>query len=247
MKNIKKQNTLFLTLIVFISSFVFSFSLDKAYASGYNTVNEFQVSAVKSSTSNPKSCSYKKSKTTLNNKTSLKVNSGSFSTNSSSNYKSSASSSSSTNKSSSTKKNNTSTNKTTIKPDSGSFTTKPNTNSSTNSGSSYGSSSSSSSVKPDSGSFSTTPNTNNKKEEPKKENNTNSDYDSGKTYRPYGSWGRRTYIPMYGRGLFGYNPFRGFGYRMGISSMIMDIVMVITILIVAYIIFDMIRSRRNRK
>lgn len=234
MKNLKKQITLFLTLIVFVSSFVFSFSLDKAYASGYNTVNEFQVSAVKSSTSKPKSSSYKKSKTTLNNKTSLKVNSGSFSTNSSSNYKSS-----------STKKNNTSTNKTTIKPDSGSFTTKPNTNYSTNSGSSYGSSSSSgssSSVKPDSGSFSTKPKT-----DKKKENNTNSDYDSGKTYRPYGSWGRRTYIPMYGRGLFGYNPFRGFGYRMGISSMIMDIVMVITILIVAYIIFDMIRSRRNRK
>ena len=239
MKNIKKQITLFLTLIVFISSFVFSFSLDKIYASGYDTVNEFQVSAVKSSTSKPKSSSYKKSKTTLNNKTSLKVNSGSFSTNSSSNYKSS-----------STKKNNTSTNKTTIKPDSGSFTTKPNTNYSTNSGSSYGSSSSSgssSSVKPDSGSFSTKPNTNKQQDETKKENNTNSDYDSGKTYRPYGSWGRRTYIPMYGRGLFGYNPFRGFGYRMGISSMIMDIVMVITILIVAYIIFDMIRSRRNRK
>lgn len=234
MKNLKKQITLFLTLIVFVSSFVFSFSLDKAYASGYDTVNEFQVSAVKSSTSKPKSSSYKKSKTTLNNKTSLKVNSGSFSTNSSSNYKSS-----------STKKNNTSTNKTTIKPDSGSFTTKPNTNSSTNSGSSYGSSSSSgssSSVKPDSGSFSTKPKT-----DKKKEDNTNSDYDSGKTYKPYGSWGRRTYIPMYGRGLFGYNPFRGFGYRMGISSMIMDIVMVITILIVAYIIFDMIRSRRNRK
>ena len=245
MKNLKKQITLFLTLIVFISSFVFSFSLDKIYASGYNTVNEFQVSAVKSSTSKPKSSSYKKSKTTLNNKTSLKVNSGSFSTNSSSSYKSSASSSSSTNKSSSTKKNNTSTNKTTIKPDSGSFTTKPNTNSSTNSGSSYSNSSSSgssSSVKPDSGSFSTKPKT-----DKKKEDNTNSDYDSGKTYRPYGSWGRRTYIPMYGRGLFGYNPFRGFGYRMGISSMIMDIVMVITILIVAYIIFDMIRSRRNRK
>ena len=234
MKNIKKQITLFLTLIVFVSSFVFSFSLDKIYASGYNTVNEFQLSAVKSSTSKPKSSSYKKSKTTLNNKTSLKVNSGSFSTNSSSNYKSS-----------STKKNNTSTNKTTIKPDSGSFTTKPNTNYSTNSGSSYGSSSSSgssSSVKPDSGSFSTKPKT-----DKKKEDNTNSDYDSGKTYKPYGSWGRRTYIPMYGRGLFGYNPFRGFGYRMGISSMIMDIVMVITILIVAYIIFDMIRSRRNRK
>ena len=246
MKNIKKQITLFLTLIVFVSSFVFSFSLDKIYASGYDTVNELQVSAVKSSTSKssssskPKSSSYKKSKITT-----IKPSSGSFSTNSSSSYKSS--SSSSTNKSSSTKKNNTSTNKTTIKPDSGSFTTKPNTNYSTNSGSSYGSSSSSSSVKPDSGSFSTKPNTNNKKEETKKENNTNSDYDSGKTYRPYGSWGRRTYIPMYGRGLFGYNPFRGFGYRMGISSMIMDIVMVITILIVAYIIFDMIRSRRNRK
>ena len=235
MKNIKKQITLFLTLIVFISSFVFSFSLDKIYASGYNTVNEFQVSAVKSSTSKPKSSSYKKSKTTI-----IKPSSGSFSTNSSSSYKSS--SSSSTNKSSSTKKNNTSTNKTTIKPDSGSFTTKPNTNSSTNSGSSYSNSSSSSSVKPDSGSFSTKPKT-----DKKKEDNTNSDYDSGKTYKPYGSWGRRTYIPMYGRGLFGYNPFRGFGYRMGISSMIMDIVMVITILIVAYIIFDMIRSRRNRK
>ena len=246
MKNLKKQITLFLTLIVFVSSFVFSFSLDKIYASGYNTVNEFQVSAVKSSTSKssssskPKSSSYKKSKITT-----IKPSSGSFSTNSSSSYKSS--SSSSTNKSSSTRKNNTSTNKTTIKPDSGSFTTKPNTNYSTDSGSSYSNSSSSSSVKPDSGSFSTKPNTNNKKEETKKENNTNSDYDSGKTYKPYGSWGRRTYIPMYGRGLFGYNPFRSFGYRMGISSMIMDIVMVITILIVAYIIFDMIRSRRNRK
>ena len=240
MKNLKKQITLFLTLIVFVSSFVFSFSLDKAYASGYNTVNEFQVSVVKSSTSKPKSSSYKKSKTTI-----IKPSSGSFSTNSSSSYKSS--SSSSTNKSSSTKKNNTSTNKTTIKPDSGSFTTKPNTNYSTDSGSSYSNSSSSSSVKPDSGSFSTKPNTNKQQDETKKENNTNSDYDSGKTYKPYGSWGRRTYIPRYGRGLFGYNPFRSFGYRMGISSMIMDIVMVITILIVAYIIFDMIRSRRNRK
>ena len=108
MKNIKKQITLFLTLIVFESSFVFSFSLDKIYASGYNTVNEFQVSAVKSSTSKssykssssykstssskPKSSSYKKSKITT-----IKPSSGSFSTNSSSSYKSSASSSSSPN------------------------------------------------------------------------------------------------------------------------------------------------------
>lgn len=223
MKNKKIKIAYLLTTFIFLFTYIGGLigSVESyAYDSTY-------ILLASSSKNSPKSS---RKNYSIKPKSTIKPSSGSFSTNS--------------------KNNSSNKNTTTIKPDSGSFTTKPNTNYSTNSGSSYGSSSSSgssSSVKPDSGSFSTKPNTNNKKEETKKENNTNSDYDSGKTYRPYGSWGRRTYIPMYGRGLFGYNPFRGFGYRMGISSMIMDIVMVITILIVAYIIFDMIRSRRNRK
>ena len=106
----------------------------------------------------------------------------------------------------------------------------------------------SSTTKPDSGSFSTKPNTNSKSNA---NENTNSKNKKNDDYDDYGGRSsRRTYIPSaYGRGFFGfggYNPFRYMGYRMGISPMIMDIVMIITALIVLYVIIDFIRSRKNR-
>ena len=106
----------------------------------------------------------------------------------------------------------------------------------------------SSTTKPDSGSFSTKPNTNSKSNQNDTSNSKNKKNDD---YDDYGGRSsRRTYIPSaYGRGFFGfggYNPFRYMGYRMGISPMIMDIVMIITALIVLYVIIDFIRSRKNR-
>ncbi|EPZ54913.1 hypothetical protein H477_4054 [[Clostridium] sordellii ATCC 9714] len=53
----------------------------------------------------------------------------------------------------------------------------------------------------------------------------------------------------YGGGFFGfggYNPFRYMGYRMGVSPIITDIVMVITVGIVLYIVIDFIKGRRNK-
>ena len=106
----------------------------------------------------------------------------------------------------------------------------------------------SSTTKPDSGSFSTKPNTNSKFNQNETSNSKNKKNDEYDDYS--GGSSRRTYIPSaYGRGFFGfggYNPFRYMGYRMGISPIIMDIVMIITVLIVLYIIIDFIRSRKNR-
>ncbi len=127
----------------------------------------------------------------------------------------------------------------TIKPDSGNFSTKPKSNQDkiTNS------KTKSSTIKPDSGSFSTKPKTNSNE---KSKSIKNKKYD---TYDDYES-SKRTYIPStYGRGFFGfggYNPFRYMGYRMGISPIIMNMVVIITILIVLYVILDFIRNRRNR-
>lgn len=229
MKNLKRNVTLFLTLFIFTITCAFTFSIDKVYANSFDGSKsniEYKVARGTSSSSSRSSSSSFSSKP------------------SSSSFKPSSSGSKSYTKPKTT----------TTKPDSGSFTTKPKPKpDATVNESSSGSSSSttkpkSSTTKPDSGNFSTKPNTKpNTNSNDKTESNKNKKYYDDDDYR--GS-SRRPYMPSnYGRGFFGfggYNPFRYMGYRFGVSPMIMDIVMIITVLIVGYIIVDFIRSRRNR-
>lgn len=121
---------------------------------------------------------------------------------------------------------------TTIKPDSGSFSTKPNT-STKNSGSS-------STIKPDSGSFSRKPKDNSSNNNESNGNKNSSDYSgSGGS----SSSGKSIFGGSYYGGYSSYR--RGFfGYR-GISSWIMKLVILITAIVVIYIIFDYIRSKRD--
>lgn len=217
MKNLKRNVTLFLTLFIFTITCAFTFSIDKVYANSFD-----------GSKSN---IEYKVAKST----SSSSSRSSSFSSKpSSSSFKPSSSGSKSYTKPKSS----------TTKPDSGSFTTKPKPKPDAT----INEKPKSSTTKPDSGNFSTKPNTKpNTNSNDKTESNKNKKYYDDDDYR--GS-SRRPYMPSnYGRGFFGfggYNPFRYMGYRFGVSPMIMDIVMIITVLIVGYIIVDFIRSRRNR-
>lgn len=118
---------------------------------------------------------------------------------------------------------------TTIKPDSGGFSSKPSSSSSK--------SNSNSSVKPDSGSFSTKP-----KNDSSNSNKKYDDYDDNggsSSSRPV--FGGSRYGGYYG----GYSPFHRVFYGFGMSSWITKIVVIITVAVIAYIIFDYIRSRRN--
>ena len=244
MNKLKRNITLFLTVFIFAITCAFTFSIENSYAvSNKNETSnvEYQVAKGSSSHSSSRSSSSFKSSSS-----SFKPSSSSFKSSSSSSKPSSSSSKSS---SSYTKQKPSST-----KPDSGSFSTKPRPEATINEGTTGNNSNNnttkpkSSTTKPDSGSFSTKPNTNSKS---KANDNTNSKNKKNDDYDDYGgSSSRRTYIPpAYGRGFFGfggYNPFRYMGYRMGISPMIMDIVMIITVLIILYVIIDFIRSRKNR-
>ncbi|GAA0704791.1 hypothetical protein GCM10008904_12260 [Paraclostridium ghonii] len=216
MNKFKKNITLFLTVFIFAITCAFTFSIENSYAAS----NGNSSSKIEYQVA----------------KGSFKSSSRSFKPSSGSSFKPSSSSSKSS--SSYTKQK-----PSTTKPDSGSFSTKPKPETTINEGSS-GKNSSGSTTKPDSGSFSTKPNTNSKS------NENDSSKSNNKKYDDYGGSSRKTYIPhTYGRGFFGfggYNPFRYMGYRMGISPLITDIVMVITILIVLYIIIDFIRNRKNR-
>ncbi|WP_042273783.1 hypothetical protein [[Clostridium] dakarense] len=118
---------------------------------------------------------------------------------------------------------------TTIKPDSGGFSSKPSNSSSK--------SNSSSSVKPDSGSFSTKPKNDNSNSN-KKYNDYDDDRGSNSS-RPI--FGGSNYGGYYG----GYSPFHRIFYGFGVSSWITKVVVIITVAVIAYIIFDYIRSRRN--
>ncbi|MGX4599690.1 hypothetical protein [Faecalimicrobium sp. JNUCC 81] len=116
---------------------------------------------------------------------------------------------------------------TTIKPDSGGFSSRPSNSSSK--------SNSSNSVKPDSGSFSTKPKNNDS-------SNSNKNYnDNGGSSSSRPIFGGSNYGGYYG----GYSPFHRMFYRFGMSSWITKVVVIITLAVVAYIIFDYIRSKRN--
>lgn len=125
------------------------------------------------------------------------------------------------------------------KPDSGNFTTKPKSGDFINDGINENKPKSST-IKPDSGKFSTKPNT---------KSTYNSNSNNKKNYEYEDSPKKTIDIPpLNGRGFFGferYNPFGYFGYKMGISPIITDTVVIITILIFIYIIIDYIRSRKN--
>ena len=68
------------------------------------------------------------------------------------------------------------------------------------------------------------------------------------SYKDYGSGGG-SYSggSSSGGGFFGgyFNPFRTIGYGGHISSWITNIVIIITVVVVAYIVIDMIRNRRD--
>lgn len=240
MNKLKRNITLFLTIFIFSITCAFTFSIENSYAaSNKNETSKVEYQVARGSSSHSSHSSSRSS-------SSFKPSSSSFKSSSSSSKPSSGSSKSS---SSYTKQKPSST-----KPDSGSFSTKPKPEATINEGTTGNNSNNnttkpkSSTTKPDSGSFSTKPNTNSKSNQNDTSNSKNKKNDD---YDDYGGRSsRRTYIPpAYGRGFFGfggYNPFRYMGYRMGISPMIMDIVMIITALIVLYIIIDFIRSRRNR-
>lgn len=244
MNKLKRNITLFLTVFIFAITCAFTFSIEKSYAtSNKNEISnvEYQVAKGSSSHSSSRSSS------------SFKSSSSSFKPSSSS-FKSSSSTSKPSSSSSKPSSSYTKPKSSTTKPDSGSFSTKPKPETTINEGTTGNNSNNnttkpkSSTTKPDSGSFSTKPNTNSKSNQNDTSNSKNKKNDD---YDDYGGRSsRRTYIPpAYGRGFFGfggYNPFRYMGYRMGVSPMIMDIVMIITALIVLYIIIDFIRSRRNR-
>lgn len=119
----------------------------------------------------------------------------------------------------------------TIKPDSGSFSTSPNSESNYNGGNS-------STIKPDSGSFTTKPNNNSGQSNNSQKYDTYDDEIDDGSYRGGSS---------YGGGFFGgyFNPFRTIGYGGHISSWITNIVIIITVVVVAYIVIDMIRNRRD--
>ncbi|MBQ8999042.1 MAG: hypothetical protein IJ086_10210, partial [Clostridium sp.] len=54
--------------------------------------------------------------------------------------------------------------------------------------------------------------------------------------------------PIFSSGRYygGYsNPFRYMGYRMGLSSWITNIIIIITVIVVLYIVIDYIRSKRD--
>lgn len=125
-------------------------------------------------------------------------------------------------------------NTTTIKPDSGSFSTKP--DSSINKEITKPNTT----IKPDSGSFSTT--------KPQKDNNTNENGSSGGKGGSYNNnGGNKSSRPIFSSGrYYGYsNPFYGMMYGFRTSSWITKLVIIITIIIVAYMIIDFIRSRRD--
>ena len=244
MNKLKRNITLFLTVFIFAITCAFTFSIEKSYAtSNKNEISnvEYQVAKGSSSHSSSRSSS------------SFKSSSSSFKPSSSS-FKSSSSTSKPSSSSSKPSSSYTKPKSSTTKPDSGSFSTKPKPETTINEGSTGNNSNNnttnpkSSTTKPDSGSFSTKPNTNSKSNANNNTNSKNKKNDYDDDYG--GSSSRRTYIPpAYGRGFFGfggYNPFRYMGYRMGISPMIMDIVMIITASIVLYVIIDFIRSRKNR-
>lgn len=115
-------------------------------------------------------------------------------------------------------------NSTTIKPDSGGFSSKPSNSSSKPN--------SSSSVKPDSGSFSTKP-----KNDSSNSNKKYDDYDD--------NGGSSSSRPIFGGYYGGYSPFHRISYGFGMSSWITKVVIAITMAVIAYIIFDYIRSRKN--
>lgn len=247
MNKLKRNITLFLTIFIFSITCAFTFSIENSYAaSNKNETSKVEYQVARGSSSHSSHSSSRSSSSFKSSSSSFKPSSSSFKSSSSSSKPSSGSSKSS---SSYTKQKPSST-----KPDSGSFSTKPKPEATINEGTTGNNSNNnttkpkSSTTKPDSGSFSTKPNTNSKSNQSDTSNSKNKkNYD----YDDYGGRSsRRTYIPpAYGRGFFGfggYNPFRYMGYRMGISPMIMDIVMIITALIVLYIIIDFIRSRRNR-
>lgn len=209
MRRSKKKRISFLIIFaILFTSIGFALSDIVSYADELNSVNLYSVTSsagiYNSATSkSPRPKSYK-----LN---SMKIpSSGSFNSESSSNKKN---------------------NSTTIKPDSGSFTTSPNSGSSSNSNSST--------IKPDSGNFSTTP--------PKDSNNDGSSNSGGSNNKDYSSDGGYPGGSMSGGGFFGgyFNPFRAFGYGGHISSWIINIVIIITVIVVAYIIIDIIRSKRS--
>lgn len=239
MNKLKKNITLFLTVFIFAITCAFTFSIEKSYAtSNKNEISNVEYQVAKGSSSHSSHSSSRSS-------SSFKPSSSSFKSSSSTSKPSSSSSKPS---SSYTKPKSS-----TTKPDSGSFSTKPKPEATINEGTTGNNSNNttkpkSSTTKPDSGSFSTKPNTNSKSNQNDTSNSKNKKNDDYDDYG--GSSSRRTYIPpAYGRGFFGfggYNPFRYMGYRMGISPMIMDIVMIITALIVLYVIIDFIRSRKNR-
>ena len=247
MNKLKRNITLFLTVFIFAITCAFTFSIEKSYAtSNKNEISNIEYQVAKGSSSHSSHSSSRSSSSFKSSSSSFKPSSSSFKSSSSTSKPSSSSSKPS---SSYTKPKSS-----TTKPDSGSFSTKPKPEATINEGTTGNNSNNnttkpkSSTTKPDSGSFSTKPNTNSKSNQNDTSNSKNKKNDD---YDDYGGRSsRRTYIPSaYGRGFFGfggYNPFRYMGYRMGISPMIMDIVMIITALIVLYVIIDFIRSRKNR-
>lgn len=120
---------------------------------------------------------------------------------------------------------------TTIKPDSGGFSSKPSNSSSKPN--------SSNSVKPDSGSFSTKPKNNNSSSNSNKKYDDYNDNGGSSSSRPI--FGGSNYGGYYG----GYSPFHRMFYRFGMSSWITKVVVITTLAVIVYIIFDYIRSRRN--
>ncbi|EQK43379.1 putative lipoprotein [[Clostridium] bifermentans ATCC 638] len=243
MNKLKRNITLFLTVFIFAITCAFTFSIEKSYAtSNKNEISNVEYQVAKGSSSHSSHSSHSSSRSSSSFKSS------------SSSFKSSSSTSKPSSSSSKPSSSYTKPKSSTTKPDSGSFSTKPKPETTINEGTTGNNSNNnttkpkSSTTKPDSGSFSTKPDTSSKSNQNDTSNSKNKKNDE---YDDYGGRSsRRTYIPpAYGRGFFGfggYNPFRYMGYRMGISPMIMDIVMIITALIVLYVIIDFIRSRKNR-
>lgn len=123
---------------------------------------------------------------------------------------------------------------TTIKPDSGSFSSSPKSNSNK-------SNNSLSNSKVDSGSFSTKPNNSNAN---KNSSNNNDDYSGSSSSRPIFG-GSRSYGGFYGGFYGGYSPFHRMLYGFSMSSWITKLVVILTVAVVAYIIIDYIRSKRD--
>lgn len=224
MKKINKKFISFLTIFTFLLVYVsFLFNGAVSYAKENNDITSYNISyevaksSSRSKVSSGKSYNSSRPKTYKSNTSTKTPSSGSFN-----NY---------SNGDSNSNKNN---NSTTIKPDSGSFSTTPN-----NGSSNSNENNNSTTIKPDSGSFSTTP--------PK--NNSSENNDSQKEYSygddgGYGSssggnwsgsfWGLNNLFNSFRYGGF------GFGY-----SWITSFVTILTIIIIAYIIIDLIRNRRD--